>query len=356
MTAVLRVLAPGLLTTIQDLGRPGYQSRGIPVGGALDPISFRAANVLVGNPPNTGALEVAYTGPMLAVESGEARLSFVGANAQIEILPDEMATSGRRITGMRSIHLRRGEVVRIGSLTGGAVLYIAVEGGFAITPVLGSVSTYLRGAIGGWEGRALAVGDRLPLRRDEPSEREDCEMVGLDLAPPERYRAVVGPQSDYFSTEAIETFFESEYVVSAGADRMGMRLKGPRLAHARAINIISDGIAPGSIQVPGNELPIVLLADRQTVGGYPKIATVISADLPAVSRLPIGAKIRFWPVSVAEAEAARRRLVTEIDGLVGKIVPIRQTVGELTPKLFDCNLIGGVVDASAGAPELAELS
>jgi biotin-dependent carboxylase-like uncharacterized protein len=356
MTAVLRVLAPGLLTTVQDLGRPGYQSRGIPVGGALDPISFRAANALVGNPSNTGALEVAYTGPTLAIDNGEALLSFVGANAQIEILPDETATTGRRIAGMRSIHLRRGEVVRIGSLLDGAVLYIAVEGGFAITPVLGSVSTYLRGAIGGWEGRALAVGDCLPLRRDEPSEREDCEIVGLDLAPPDRYRAIVGPQSDYFSTEAIETFFESEYVVSAGADRMGMRLKGPRLAHARGINIISDGIAPGSVQVPGNELPIVLLADRQTVGGYPKIATVISADLPAVSRLPIGAKIRFWPVSVAEAETARRRLVSEIEALPRRIVPIRQTVGELTPKLFDCNLIGGVIDASTSAPELTELS
>jgi biotin-dependent carboxylase-like uncharacterized protein len=288
--------------------------------------------------------------------SGEAHLSFVGAIAPIDILSDETATSGRRITGMRSIHLRRGEVVRIGSLSGGAVLYIAVEGGFAITPVLGSVSTYLRGAIGGWEGRALAVGDRLPLRRDEPSEREDREIVGLDLAPPDRYRAIVGPQSDHFSTAALETFFNSEYIVSAGADRMGMRLNGPRLDHAHGINIISDGIAPGSVQVPGNELPIVLLADRQTVGGYPKIATVISADLPAVGRLPIGAKIRFWPISIVEAEAARRSLVAEIDALPGKIVPIRRTVGELTPKLFDCNLIGGVVDASAGVPELTELS
>jgi len=356
MTVVLRVLTPGLLTTVQDLGRPGYQSRGIPVGGALDPISFRAANALVGNPLHTGALEVAYTGPALTVENGDARLSFVGANAQIEILPDETATSGRRIRGMRSIHLHCGEVVRIGSLSGGAVLYIAVEGGFAIAPVLGSVSTYLRGAIGGWEGRALATGDRLPLRRDEPSERDDCEIAGLDLAPPDRYRAMVGPQSDHFSSAAIDTFFNSEYVVTAGADRMGMRLKGPRIEHARGINIISDGIAPGSVQVPGNELPIVLLADRQTVGGYPKIATVISADLPAVSRLPIGAKIRFRSVSIAEAKAARRRLVADIEGLPGKIVPLRQTDGELTPKLLNCNLIGGVVDASASARELTERS
>jgi len=355
VNAVLRVLAPGLLTTVQDLGRPGYQSLGIPVGGALDPVSLRAANALVGNEPQVGALEVAYMGPTLLVEDGEARLSFVGADASIEILSDEMATRGRRIASMRSVRVRRGEVVRVGSLTRGAVLYIAVEGGFAIAPVLGSVSTYLRGAIGGWEGRALTAGDCLPLQRNEPSEREDCEIIGLDLAPLARYRAIVGPQSDHFSAAAIEKFFDSEYVVSTGADRMGMRLKGPVLQHARGFNIISDGIAPGSVQVPGNEQPIVLLADRQTVGGYPKIATVISADLPAISRLPIGAKVRFAPVCIEEAEAARRRFVADIEALPGKIVPIRQSIGELTPRLFDCNLIGGVIDASAGAPELAEL-
>lgn len=355
MKAVLRVLAPGLLTTVQDLGRPGYQSLGIPVGGALDPISLRAANALVGNEPHVGALEVAYVGPTLVVEDGEARVSFVGANAPIEILSDETATRGRRIASMRSIRLRRGEVVRVGSLARGAVLYIAVEGGFAIAPALGSVSTYLRGAIGGWEGRALAVGDRLPLRCSEPSDRDDYEIIGLDLAPPNRYRAIVGPQSDYFSASAIGRFFDSEYVVTTGADRMGMRLKGPPLEHARGFNIISDGIAPGSIQVPGNEQPIVLLADRQTVGGYPKIATIISADLPAIGRLPIGARVRFAPVSIEEAEAARRRLIAEIEGLPGKIVPIHQSVGELTPKLFGCNLIGGVVDASAAASELIEL-
>jgi len=355
VNAVLRVLAPGLLTTVQDLGRPGYQSLGVPVGGALDPLSLRAANALVGNAPHAGALEVAYMGPTLKVEDGEARLSFVGADASIEILPDETATNGRRIAGMRSIRLQRGEVVRVGSLTHGAVLYIAVEGGFAIAPVLGSVSTYLRGAIGGWQGRALAVGDCLPLNCSEPSEHDDCELTGLNLAPPERCRAIVGPQSDHFSAAAVERFFDSEYLVSTGADRMGMRLKGPPLEHARGFNIISDGIAPGSVQVPGNEQPIVLLADRQTVGGYPKIATVISADLPAVGRLPIGAKVRFAPVCIDEAEAARRHLVAEIEGLPGKVVPIRQSIGELTPRLFDCNLIGGVVDASAGAAELAGL-
>jgi biotin-dependent carboxylase-like uncharacterized protein len=355
MTAVLRVLAPGLLTTIQDLGRPGHQTLGIPVSGALDPVSLRVANALVGNTPGTGALEVAYVGPTLVVEEGEVRLSFAGADAPIEVLSHARATSGRRIANMRSIRLYPGEGVRIGSLSGGAVLYIGVEGGFDVEPVLGSVSTYLRGSFGGWQGRALAAGDRLPLRLSEASDAEDSQIEDIDLTPPRRFRVIAGPQSDYFSSAAIDVFLNGEYTIGTGADRMGMRLDGPRLEHSRPLNFTSDGIAPGSIQVPGNGQPIVLLADRQTVGGYPKIATVISADLPALGRLPMGSKIRFAPATIDEAEAARRKLVAMLEGLSGKIVPIMQFGADVTPRLLDCNLIGGVIDASVGAMELAEL-
>jgi biotin-dependent carboxylase-like uncharacterized protein len=353
MTAALRVLAPGLLTTVQDLGRPGYQSRGIPVSGALDRMGLHAANVLVGNPPETGALEVAYVGPTLLVDADEVRLSFAGADATIEIFSDETASTGRQIGVMRSVRMRRGEVVRIGSLSKGAMLYVGVEGGFAIAPVLGSVSTYLRGGIGGWHGRALSEGDLLPLRRNMASDRKDRRFESLDFTPPDRFRVIVGPQNDYFSDAAIETFFNSEYRIGANADRTGMRLEGPHLEHSRSFT--SDGIAPGSIQVPGNGQPIVLLADRQTVGGYPKIATVISADLPALGRMPIGAKIRFAPVTMEEAAAARRKLIADIDGLPSKTVPVERSESEFTSKLFDCNLIGGVVDASVGAIERPKL-
>jgi biotin-dependent carboxylase-like uncharacterized protein len=355
MTADLCVLTPGLLTTVQDLGRPRYQSLGIPVGGALDPFSLRAANALVGNAPGTGALEVAYVGPSFAIEADEVRLSFVGAQAAIEIYPDESSSTGRRIEMMRSVHLHRGEVVRIGSLTGGAVLYIGVEGGFEIEPVLGSVSTYLRGGIGGWHGRALMEGDRLPLCRNMASGKDDYQFVGLDLAPPDRFRVVAGPQDDYFSEATMAKFFDSAYTIGAGADRMGMRLDGPRLEHCRPLNFTSDGIAPGSIQVPGNGQPIVLLADRQTVGGYPKIATVISADLPALGRMPIGSKIRFAPVAVEQAEAARRKFVADIEALPRQLVSIGWTEDDPTSKLLDCNLVGGVIDASVGAMEMADL-
>jgi len=347
MTPELRVLSPGLMTTVQDLGRPGYQRLGIAVSGALDPVGLRAANALVGNAPGTGALEVAYVGPTLQVDADEVRLAFVGANADIQILPDvEAVGGGRWIEPMRSVRLRRGEVVRIGSLSGGAVLYIAVEGGFDIAPVLGSVSTYVRGGFGGWHGRPLRSGDRLPLRADRVSDRENYRLDGLDLACPPRFRAIVGPQDDMYSAQEIATFFAGEFTVSADSDRVGMRLDGPVVHEPRAVNMTSDGIAPGSIQVPGSGQPIVLLADRQTTGGYPKIATVISADLPALGRMPIGAKIGFERVTVEEAQALHRKLAAEIEGIHNRIVPIDRDPAEVAPMLLlDCNLISGVVDA-----------
>jgi len=345
MTSALRVLTPGLLTTVQDLGRPGHQRLGIPVSGALDPVSLRAANALVGNPPGTGVLEVAYLGPTLEVEADDVRLSFVGAQASIEILDDVDASSGDRIEGMRSIRLSRGQVVRIGSLSGGAVLYVAVEGGFDIQPVLGSVSTYLRGGFGGWQGRALKAGDHLPLRRATASDRDDCRVEGLDISVPKRVRAIVGPQNNYFSDSEIAAFFESTFTVSEGADRMGIRLSGRKLVHSRSLDFTSDGVAPGSIQVPGSGQPIVLLVDRQTTGGYPKIATVISADLPALGRLSIGSKIAFEPVTVEQAQILRRELMAEMDAIHERIVPIPRNDDEVAPRLLAYNLVSGVVDA-----------
>jgi biotin-dependent carboxylase-like uncharacterized protein len=347
MTPGLRVLTPGLLTTVQDAGRLGHQRLGIAVSGALDAVSFRAANALVGNPLGMGALEVAYVGPTLQVDAEEARLSFVGAHAEIEVLPDAGALEGQRVEPMRSIRLRRGEVVRVGSLSDCAVLYIAVEGGFDIAPVLGSVSTYIRGGFGGWHGRALRAGDRLPLRCDQASDREDCRLDGLDLRRPARLRAIVGPQQDLFSEREIAIFFDSDFTVSADSDRVGMRLCGPQVHDPRGVNMTSDGIAPGSIQVPGSGQPIVLLADRQTTGGYPKIATVISADLPALGRVPIGAKIAFEPVTIDAAQALRRELVAEIDRIYDRIVPIERDATEIAPLLLGSNLISGVIDAQS---------
>ena len=345
MTSSLRVLAPGLFTTVQDLGRPGYQRLGIAVSGAMDPVSFRAANALVGNLPDTGALEVAYVGPTLQADAEEVRLSFAGANAQIEILPNQGASMGRRFEPGRSVRLRRGEVVQVGSLSDGAVMYIGVEGGFNIPPVLGSVSTYVRGGFGGWHGRKLRAGDCLPLCWDRPSQRGDYSLTKLDLSLPRRFRCTTGPQANLFSDREMTRFFESEYVISPDSDRVGMRLCGPIIHELRNVNVISDGIAPGSVQVPGNGQPIVLLADRQTVGGYPKIATVISADLPALGRIRIGAKIAFELVSIEVAQELRREAVAQIDTIADKIKPISPLPSQMPSLLFDCNLIDGVVSA-----------
>jgi allophanate hydrolase subunit 2 len=170
-------------------------------------------------------------------------------------------------------------------------------------------------------------------------------LDGLSLAPATRLRVMAGPQRDYFSEAAIAAFLASAYRVDAGSDRMGMRLEGPAVRHARGFDITSDAIAPGSIQVPGDGRPIVLLADRQTTGGYPKIATVISADLPALGRLPIGAEVDFAPVLVEEAEWARRELLAQIESIPGRVVPLAPTHESFTPRLYDCNLISGVADA-----------
>jgi biotin-dependent carboxylase-like uncharacterized protein len=345
MRPALRVLAPGLMTTLQDLGRRGYQHLGIPVSGALDAVGLCAANALVGDAPGMGALEIAYHGPTLAVEADSVRVAFAGGAAAIEVLPGDGARRGRRLPPCQSVRLAKGEVLRVGALTGGAVGYLAVEGGFEVAPVLGSQSTYTRAGLGGFEGRAIRAHDLLPLRQSEAEERDERTLPVPDLAPPRRVRVVLGPQDDLFTERGKRTLLERTFTVSAASDRMGMRLEGPPLEHADGYNIVSDGIAPGSIQVPGNGLPIVLLADRQTTGGYPKIATVVSADLPALGRLAPGAQLAFAAVSVAEAEAAHRQLVARLAALPRQVVAVRAVAGVDETALLHANLVSGVVNA-----------
>jgi biotin-dependent carboxylase-like uncharacterized protein len=338
-------VAPGMMTTLQDLGRTGYQHLGIPVSGALDAVALRAANVVVGNPPGMGALEIAYQGPTLVAEADSVRLAYAGGAVAIDVLDDAAATSGMRLPPLQSVRLRQGQVLRVGALLGGVVGYLAVEGGFDVAPVLGSQSTYLRAGLGGFEGRALRVGDRLSLKRSQAEEREERRLPSLDLAPPGRFRVVLGPQDDYFSEGGKRTLLERAFVVSSASDRMGMRLEGPALEHTRGSNIVSDGIAPGSIQVPGNGLPIVLLADRQTTGGYPKIATVIAADLPSLGRLAPGAKVAFEAVSVETAEAVHRQHAATLAALPRRVVAVRGAAAIDEAALRAANLVSGVISA-----------
>ena len=255
-----------------------------------------------------------------------------------------------RLPMLQSRRLQKGQILRIGALAGSAVLYLAVEGGFALAPVLGSLSTFTRAAIGGIDGRALKTGDLVPLCHERAAECEESMLDALDLAQPARYRVVLGPQDDFFSERGLRTLLEGTFTVSAASDRMGMRLEGPPLEHSKGFNIVSDGIAPGSIQVPGNGLPIVLLADRQTTGGYPKIATVISADLPALGRLTPGCKVAFEAVTIETAEAARRKLASDIEAMAQHIGPVRRAPVVDLERLMEANLVSGMVDARDGGP------
>jgi biotin-dependent carboxylase-like uncharacterized protein len=345
MTGHLRVVAPGLMTTVQDLGRPGYQHLGVPPSGPLDHVSMRAANLLVGNPPTAAVLEILYAGPTLTVAADSVRLALAGAAATIDMLPSE--GGARTLPPLASARLLAGDSVRIGALSGGAVAYLAVEGGLALAPVMGSRATLTRAGIGGFAGRALRAGDLIPLGQSVAVERDELQLAAVPAPPtarPARIRIVLGPQDDHFTPRALGTLCRATYAITRASDRMGMRLAGPRLEHSqKGSDIVSDGIATGAIQVPGDGLPIVLLVDRQTTGGYPKIATVISADIPLLGRLIPGEEITFAAVDVATAEAAARALLGTIADMPRQLMR-REAVLDVT-RLMRENLVSGMVDA-----------
>lgn len=297
------VLEAGLWTTVQDLGRSGYQQFGVPGSGALDTFALEAANRLVGNPPDAAGLEVTLTGPRLRA-TAPCIIAVTGADLSVQV-------NGRPAPGWQTCQLQPGDELSFGAPRRGCRAYIAVAGGFAVSSVLGSRSTYVRGRLGGVDGRPLRAGDALNVYELEEDRRE---RVGMSLPPelrrfgtPQPVRVILGPQDDAFSPLAVERLLGAAFYVTPQADRMGYRLQGPRLPHRGRVEQISDGIAPGSIQVPADGQPIVLLADRQTTGGYPKIATVVSADLDFLAHAWAGDRITFRPVDLAQAHALRRR-------------------------------------------------
>lgn len=301
MSGVLEVVNPGLGNGIQDAGRYGYRHMGITVSGCLDRLLARCANALAGNVPDEACIEVRVMGPALRAVQGPLRVIVVG-----NMMPKVRRVDGQpeEAPAWRSVTLAAGDVLETGTVRGG-VAYVAVCGGFATPVQLGSRSTYQRALIGGINGRLLAKGDLLPCGVSADLQR------GEQHAAPWRYdespiRVILGPQQEHFTAEALQEFLNAAYTVTPQMDRMGMRLDGPPLKHVspEAADIVSDGVTPGVIQVPGNGLPIILLADCQTVGGYPKIATVISADLPRLAQRKPGDTLRFRAVDAAEAKAA----------------------------------------------------
>jgi biotin-dependent carboxylase-like uncharacterized protein len=337
-SSALRVLNPGLHTTVQDLGRIGYQALGVPVSGALDGLALRLGNALVGNSPEKAALEFLYNGPSFEVVADTVRVAVAGIGAALAI------EGGRVVPAWQSVRLVHGDVFQVALGAASVCAYLAVEGGIAVPPVLGSSSTYLRAGLGGFEGRALRQGDLVPLAIERISERPEQRLRTSPPATGDRpIRVVLGPQQEFFLEEALAALLDAEFHISRSADRMGMRLDGPKLRHRDGWDIVSDAIATGAIQVPGSGQPILLLADHQTTGGYPKIATVISADLPVVGCRRPGDKLRFVAVTVAEAEQLARDEEHRLAALIASFETVTSGSGIDLGTLYAGNLISGVV-------------
>ncbi|KLK94420.1 hypothetical protein AA309_04115 [Microvirga vignae] len=334
MTSLV-VKSCGPMTSLQDWGRIGYQRFGVSPSGAMDRRYLAMANALVGNAPETAAVEFMNLGGILTCEGGELRLALVGAGCTASI-------NDVLVEPNTTIALREGNTLQVGHARTGTFAYLAVAGGFLIEPQLGSLSFHPRSRLGGLKGEPLKAGDRLPCKPD----KQDRAPMHLPLDPSQEtgpIRVMMGPQDDYFTEDAIRTFLSAEFVISPQADRMGFQLNGPQLEHAKGFNIVSDGIVDGHIQVPGSGLPIVLMRDRQTAGGYPKIATIISADLARFAQMRPGSPVRFRAASREEAVAAARQMKEWIAALPSALVPLRFDL--TTEHLLSTNLIGGMVDA-----------
>lgn len=302
---MIRVVDPGPQTTVQDAGRRGQLRYGIPPSGPVDVRSFTLANRLVGNTDGAAALEFTLIGPRLRAEAPCA-IAVTGADAPVTVNDAPAAA-------WTTLALAAGDVVRIGPTRAGVRGYVAFAGGVEVPPVLGSRSTYLRGRLGGLEGRALRRDDVLRLGVAAAAPRRALPVSAIpDWRREPVLRVVLGPQADRFTDAGIAAFLGGAYEVLPQSDRMGARLQGPRIAHARGHDIISDGIALGAVQVPGDGQPIVLLVDRQSTGGYTKIATVCSFDIPRVGQAKPGQRVRFSAVDVAEAQRLSRAAAADI--------------------------------------------
>jgi biotin-dependent carboxylase-like uncharacterized protein len=320
MSTALAILKAGICSTLQDLGRGGYRAYGVPLSGALDTVALKLANTLVGNAPGVAAIEMLYAGAAVQADGGSVRVAVCGAEAALTRRGDTAATA---IAQWQSVVLETGDILRVGHVEGTSAAYLAIEGGIDTPLVLGSASTYVRGALGGWHGRMLKAGDVLPLKLPQPPprrERRYSRPPGLEA--PRVLRVIAGPQLERFADSAMHDLLDSAYVVSSNSDRSGLRLEGPPLHHVGGFDLSSEGVATGSIQVPGSGLPVVLIADHPTVGGYPKIATIVSADLPAAGRLRIGSRVSFRLVDDAGADEARAQLKREFEDVISSLEDI----------------------------------
>ena len=294
---MISVIQPGLFTTVQDEGRWGYQAYGMPVAGAMDRYACRIANIIAGNPRGTAVLEMTVLGGVFRFDQ-DCYVAITGAEMGATL-------DGVTISNWSAFPVPAGSELAFGYAMSGCRSYLAVAGGIATAPVLGSRSTYTRGGIGGLEGRALKTGDTLPVG---PGQRPgQARLLASELVPVYSsdivVRCMLGPQADCFTDGGIETFLSGIYTLSDEADRMGYRFEGPPVQHKEKADIVSDALCQGAIQVPGHGMPIVMMADRQTTGGYTKIGVVIGTDLALLAQAKPGDTVRFVVVTDEEAVA-----------------------------------------------------
>lgn len=295
-SGALRVVKPGLLTSVQDLGRYGLQASGVPVAGPMDAFSHRLANQLAGNDAMAATLEITLIGPELVVD---ATTTIAISGAHFEVTCDD-----RPVPIGESFAVSKGQRIKFGRILQGARAYLAVAGGIQTEPVLGSRATHLVSRMGGFAGRALAAGDTIPILDDQV--RPMRRSTGMTLPTKGRalLRVMAGPQADWFEDDAMKAIAGVSFRISPQSNRMGYRLQGPPLRRVREGELISEPLGIGAIQVPAAGEPILLMADRQTAGGYPKIGYVIGADLPLAGQLAPGDFIEFHLCTRQEAVAA----------------------------------------------------
>ena len=297
MPETFLIIAPGSLSTVQDQGRYGYQALGVPVSGCLDTLSSRLGNLLVGNPPESAVLEMTLTGVTLAVLR-PTQLAVTGGTAEIKI-------NSKTCPPWHALTVHPGDLVRIGQVTKGCRMYLAVSGGIDVPVVMGSRSTSVGSGLGGYQGRAIRKGDIL-CTSSPAQERPGISLTQADIPCWKEeitLRCLPGPQDDLF-TDIASTLLATAYTLTDQADRRGLRLQGPPVTHRSSSpgTVLSEPSLPGNIQVPGDGQPIVLLKE-QTVGGYAKVATVISSDLYTLAQAVPGDRVRFQEISL---EAAHR--------------------------------------------------
>jgi 5-oxoprolinase (ATP-hydrolysing) subunit C len=309
VSASLAILRAGPLCTLQDEGRRGWLRYGVTPAGPMDWVAYQTANKLAGNQAGAAAIEIGPAGMAVQAAGGALRL---GISAEGFVVDRD----GAPVAECSGMILMPGETLSISPGPSHVWAYLAVGGGLDFAPVMGSLSTHIRSGIGPLGGRALAAGDELPVAAQGRSIDRQPPILPSRPSPPEPLlRFVLGPQAEHVTEAALATFCSTPYRISRNSDRMGYRLDGPALKHSGGHDIVSDGVAMGSIQIPGDGLPIVLMADRQPTGGYPKIGVVIKADLPLLAQSRAGSAVRFEIVSTDIAVGALRQTLRELESI-----------------------------------------